>query len=81
MVTKSCKGQTCVNPWSVIHPSGNVKTLSDALEKKFDAFYASVATKVGFVKCELGYILDSEGPQEAVVFDNTVDYGAEKEEL
>ena len=58
-----------------------MKTLENALEEKFDAFYASVASKVAFDKCELGYIVDSEGPQEAVVFENGVDYGERKEEL
>jgi N-acetylglucosamine-6-sulfatase len=68
MVTKSCKGRTCVQPWSVIHPAGNVKTLQGALNKRYDNFYASVSASVSFEKCELGYIIESEGPQEAVVF-------------
>ena len=68
MVTKSCKKHTCVDPWSVVHPAGNVKTLADALNKRFDSFYASVSQTVSFEKCELGYILESEGPQEAAVF-------------
>ncbi len=68
MVTKSCKGHTCVDPWSVIHPAGNVKTLADALNKRFDDFYASVSARISFEKCELGYILESEGPQKASVF-------------
>ena len=70
MVTKSCKGYTCTHPWSVIHPSGDVRSLRDALNKKFDAFYlGEVASRVQFEKCELGYIIESEGPQEAVAFD------------
>jgi N-acetylglucosamine-6-sulfatase len=68
MVTKSCKGHTCVHPWSVIHPAGNVQTLEEALNTRFDDFYSSVSAVVSFEKCELGYILESEGPQEAVVF-------------
>jgi N-acetylglucosamine-6-sulfatase len=75
MVTKSCKGSTCTDPWSVIHPKGDVKTLKDALNKRFDAFYLSeVAKKVSFEKCELGYILESEGPQDAIVFDASDTY-------
>lgn len=70
MVTKSCKGYTCTHPWSVIHPDGDVATLADALDEKFDSFYLSeAASRVRFDKCELGYIVDSEGPQHAVVFD------------
>lgn len=73
MVTKSCKGHTCVDPWSVIHPAGNVKTLKDALNTRFDNFYASISQLVKFEKCEFGYILESEGPQEAVVFQEESD--------
>lgn len=69
MVTKSCKGSTCVRPWSVIHPNGDVTTLKDALDPKFDSFYESQSKKsVRFDKCELGYIIESEGPQQAMVF-------------
>ena len=76
MVTKSCRGHTCTHPWSVIHPAGDVATLADALDERFDAFYLSegLAKRVGFEKCELGYIVESEGPQEAVVFDAERDY-------
>ncbi|KAH7327134.1 alkaline-phosphatase-like protein [Rhexocercosporidium sp. MPI-PUGE-AT-0058] len=68
MVTKSCKGHTCISPWSVIHPAGDVKTLGDALDRSFDAFYESVRERVAFTRCELGYILESEGPQYVPVF-------------
>ena len=70
MVTKSCKGHTCVDPWSVIHPGGGVKTLADALHTEFDDFYVSVAEKVSFDRCELGYIRESEGPQEIGNFED-----------
>ncbi|KAG0645633.1 Arylsulfatase [Hyphodiscus hymeniophilus] len=69
MVTKSCRGATCVDPWSVLHPRGDIKTLADAMRVEFDDFYASTAEKVSFDKCELGYILESEGPQALVNFD------------
>jgi N-acetylglucosamine-6-sulfatase len=81
MVTKSCKGHTCVDPWSVIHPNGDVKTLGDAVDKRFDAFYTSVQQRVSFDKCELGYILDSEGPQQSVVFDTATNYRSVAQEL
>lgn len=69
MVTKSCKGRTCIEPWSTIHPDGNVQTLHDALSPRFDTFYTEeLADRVKFTKCELGYIVDSEGPQDAAVF-------------
>lgn len=76
MVTKSCKGRTCTEPWSVIHPEGGVRTLKDALAEKFDPFYLTeVKERVRFEKCELGYLLESEGPQDALVFDAEKYYG------
>lgn len=60
---KSCKGQTCVRPWHALHPAGNVVNLRDALAGRFDAFYETQQKRVSFDRCELGYIVDSEGPQ------------------
>jgi N-acetylglucosamine-6-sulfatase len=77
MVTKSCQGRTCVEPWSVIHPDGDVKTLADALDPQFDGFYASVAERVSFDRCELGYIREIEGPQEVVSFEEWEHLGSE----
>jgi len=75
MVTKSCAGRTCIDPWSVIHPTTKVHTLKEALAPQYDAFYLNEVTKkVRFDKCELGYILDSEGPQSPTVFEKGVDY-------
>ena len=74
MVTKSCKGKTCINPWSTIHPDGDVKTLGEAMNEKFDTFYEGVGQRVSFEKCELGYILESEGPQKPNIFDAGIDY-------
>jgi N-acetylglucosamine-6-sulfatase len=75
MVTKSCKGHTCTHPWEVIHPQGDVTTLADALDERFDAFYLNeVASRIKFEKCELGYIVESEGPQDVVGFDAGSEY-------
>lgn len=62
MVLKSCTGETCAEPWKVLHPQGDVASLSDALTVHFDAFYEE-QVKVSFNRCELGYIIDAEGPQ------------------
>jgi N-acetylglucosamine-6-sulfatase len=70
-----------VDPWSVIHPDGDVKTLWDAVDKRFDAFYMGVQQRVRFDKCELGYILDSEGPQQSVVFGTATDYWSVTQDL
>lgn len=66
-VLKSCKGVSCVKPWDVLHPDGDVKDLRDALDNNFDEFY-SAQIKVHFNRCEFGYILDAEGPQEPLVY-------------
>lgn len=62
LVLKTCKASSCTDPWSVIHPKGDVVNLEDALAPKYDEFYAK-QPKVSFSKCELGYITSSEGPQ------------------
>lgn len=55
--------------WSVTHPAGDVTRLTDALDPRFDAFcLRDTMLRVGFEKCELGYLIESEGPQEAIVF-------------
>ena len=45
-----------------------MKTLHDALQKKFDYFYETEQKRVSFTKCEEGYILESEGPIGAKSF-------------
>jgi hypothetical protein len=43
--------------------------LKDALAEAYDAFYEKeIAEQVRFDKCELGYIVESEGPQRAAIF-------------
>lgn len=61
----------------MIHPKGDVKTLGEALDERFDGFYASLSEKekVGFSKCELGYLKASEGVQSlGFVFEEGVVY-------
>ncbi|RMZ77146.1 hypothetical protein DV737_g4488, partial [Chaetothyriales sp. CBS 132003] len=65
MVLKTCEGDACVHPWSVLHPAGNVKSLHDALASRYDGFY-SQQESVGFTKCEKGYLVESERPDRAV---------------
>ncbi|KAI0514418.1 alkaline-phosphatase-like protein [Xylaria bambusicola] len=60
-VLKSCKGDTCREPWKQLHPAGNVETLADALRTGYDEFYAE-QTGVNFEYCAAGYIIDAEGP-------------------
>lgn len=62
LVLKSCKGESCIEPWKILHPDGDVVSLKDALEDKFDEFYEQ-QVKVSFDRCENGYLIDAEGPQ------------------
>lgn len=62
MVLKQCKGDVCIKPWKTLHPDGDVEDLTDALAEKFDKFYQDQVL-VEFDRCELGYLIDAEGPQ------------------
>ncbi|PYI07393.1 arylsulfatase [Aspergillus sclerotiicarbonarius CBS 121057] len=62
LVLKSCKGNTCIQPWRVLHPDGSVDSLRDALRPQYDAFYTT-QPKVSYSACESGYIIAAEGPQ------------------
>lgn len=59
---KSCKGSTCSQPWRSLHPHGDVASLREALSPAFDVFYEQ-QTRIAFDRCELGQIIDAEGPQ------------------
>ncbi|OJI79581.1 hypothetical protein ASPTUDRAFT_59643 [Aspergillus tubingensis CBS 134.48] len=66
LVLKSCKGQVCVKPWDALHPRGEVTTLRDALDVRYDFYYEmEQTTRVQFNECARGYFLDAEGPQFA----------------
>ncbi|KAK9778990.1 hypothetical protein SCAR479_04226 [Seiridium cardinale] len=69
MVMKSCRGETCVKPWKVLHPDGGVESLVDALNHTYDAFYED-QLKVSFDRCAGGYIIDAEGPQHGYSYRN-----------
>lgn len=63
VVLKSCRGDSCRNPWASLHPDEQgVDTLASALDTRFDGFYKD-QPRVRFDGCELGYIRESEGPQ------------------
>ncbi|OTA99075.1 hypothetical protein M426DRAFT_325478 [Hypoxylon sp. CI-4A] len=62
-VLKSCQASTCIYPWRALHPAGNVDSLRDALSPRFDSFYEDRSTKIEFDRCEMGFLLDAEGPQ------------------
>lgn len=78
MVLKSCKQQTCIQPWKSLHPSANVQSLSDALSAVYDEFYRE-QLKVSFTSCESGYILESEGPQAFHAYEDVKHYSPDDE--
>ena len=61
MVLKTCKAQTCRNPWPVLHPQGNVQSLTAALNPQYNEFYQTQG-KVEFQECLGGYFLENELP-------------------
>ena len=60
LTLKACKGATCRRPWAALHPQGDVETLEQAMDPRFDAFYDG-QEKVSFSLCALGYIAEYEG--------------------
>lgn len=64
MVLKTCKARQCTHPWESLHPAGNVKSLHDALGSEYDHFYEQEQERVQYKRCELGYILEAEGPNQ-----------------
>lgn len=61
-ILKSCSGIICRDPWSHLHPDGDVSTLADALHSRFDTFYEEEQTAVKYNFCANGYMIDAEGP-------------------
>ena len=67
LVLKSCQGATCVRPWKVLHPAGDVRDLPDALHTQYDQFYRE-QVKVAYSRCESGYLVNAEGAQEPQIY-------------
>lgn len=60
LTLKACKGVVCTRPWETLHPQGDVHSLRDAMDPKFDVFYAN-ELKVTYTECMLGYLPQYEG--------------------
>ncbi|KAI0157239.1 Arylsulphatase [Xylariaceae sp. FL1272] len=60
-VLKSCGGASCRDPWMVLHPEGDVNSLVDALDSRFDKFYEEMG-RVYFAFCANGLVGEAEGP-------------------
>ncbi|KFA52313.1 hypothetical protein S40293_00644 [Stachybotrys chartarum IBT 40293] len=67
MVLKSCREDSCRDPWGTLHPGSDVMSLGDALSRDFDSFYLE-QPKVAFTRCVNGQLLDAEGPTEFNVY-------------
>ncbi|RFN43342.1 arylsulfatase [Fusarium flagelliforme] len=51
MVTKSCAGDSCRNPWMYLQPKGKtINNLKEALDPKYDEFFKGIP-KVRFEEC------------------------------
>lgn len=61
LVLKTCRGETCAHPWPALFPGGAVGELADALDAKYDAFFAGLP-RVRFDECALGYQARREKP-------------------
>ncbi|KAI9731684.1 MAG: hypothetical protein M1834_004473 [Cirrosporium novae-zelandiae] len=57
LVTKSCEQNSCRDPWATLHHNGTVHNLAQALDTKYDSFYASLP-RVQIKEC-LSYQLPS----------------------
>ncbi|RYP13467.1 hypothetical protein DL765_006880 [Monosporascus sp. GIB2] len=68
LTLKTCKGASCRRPWSTLHPIGDVLSLEQAMDPKFDEFYAEGQNKVSFSACVGGFITDYEGVMESKPF-------------
>lgn len=67
LVLKSCKMDSCRNPWGVLFPKGQVTSIEDAMDQKYDNFFAK-QPQVSFKECIPGHIISLEGPQNANVY-------------
>lgn len=67
MVLKTCKQDSCRNAWWELFPGHNVNSLEDAMDKKYDKFFAK-QPKVKFAHCIGGDIREKSGPQKVISF-------------
>ncbi|KAK7178023.1 arylsulfatase [Paraphaeosphaeria sporulosa] len=62
LALKTCKGaKACTEPWDTLLPGADVYTLAEAMDEKYDDFFAGLP-KIEFDRCEEGHITDAEGP-------------------
>ncbi|KAJ0359584.1 hypothetical protein COL154_008222 [Colletotrichum chrysophilum] len=59
MALKDCEGRRCSRPWSALHPDGDIVSLEQALDTKYDDFYKA-QPKMYFESCEAAFIKERE---------------------
>lgn len=82
MAMKDCKGKSCSRPWATLHPKGDVNSLKEALNPRFDGFYDG-QPKMYFDSCEVAFIKEKESNEPVNQYAPThgrrpeYDFGAE----
>lgn len=61
LLLKTCIGDSCRAPWTVLHPDGSVRSLAEALDPRHDAYYSSLPS-VRYEACTAQYNLANEAP-------------------
>lgn len=70
LTLKACKGQVCTRPWETLHPEGNVRSLKEAMNPRFDEFYMEKQKRVTFTGCANGYLPWLEGAMEPLPYED-----------
>ncbi|KAF7557311.1 hypothetical protein G7Z17_g832 [Cylindrodendrum hubeiense] len=70
MVLKTCKNRVCTHPWESLHPDGNIQSLKQALNERFDEFYDG-QPQMWFSDCPLGYFFEVENQDPVQTFAET----------
>jgi N-acetylglucosamine-6-sulfatase len=60
-VLKSCKAESCRNPWKILHDREGINSLPKALNKDLDEYYADLP-KVKYDHCAGYYDYQNEAP-------------------
>lgn len=61
LVTKACEQASCRDPWKTLHQDGSVHNLAEALDQKYDEYYASLP-RVAFDRCLQTLVPSNEEP-------------------
>ncbi|OZJ06847.1 hypothetical protein BZG36_00041 [Bifiguratus adelaidae] len=61
LVAKDCQQDYCREPWTALHPNGEVTNLKEALDSKYDKYYASLP-KTAYKHCLTVQSWDNESP-------------------